>query len=219
MKDTLKGLKRQSVFLIIMAFLVIGVLVSYALVSYNIILTGDKVNEISTCSLDINVADTNPVTLLSSVPISDNAIDSYTPYTLTVRNKNSECTSISFTLKMTDFCLSCAQTNGVCTLGSNSCNCNSGYKIDGNLIKYQVVNNKTGEVINGVDPYTNINISGSLASATDTVTYSIKMWIASTATNSDLYVSDGATGYLTNADGSYVTKNFCSKIKLEVNAF
>ena len=216
--EDLKKLKKQSIYLIIMSFLVIGVLTSYALGAFDAILQGARVSTVSTCSLDIDFVDTNPVTLLSGIPIDDVDAEDYEPYIVTVKNnEGSNCKNIRYTLSMTNFCSSCEKTNGSCTIGSNTCNCNSGYQIDSSMIKYSLKNVETGEVITGIDPYSELKLSGTLESANEVDTYEIKLWISNSATNSDIYVSNGNGGYLENSDGSYVTKDFCSKIKLDVN--
>ena len=219
MANKLKTLKKQSIYLIIMSFLVIGVFISYALVSYNIILTGNHENEISMCSVDLNFVDKNPVTLLSSLPIEDSEATSLDAYKLTVKNNGSKCKSVTYTISMVDYCIDCEKTNGVCKIGDNTCNCNDGYKIASSVIKYQVIDTKTNKVVSeGLDPLTNLKVTGKLSSSTQEDTYDVRMWISSTATNDDLYVSNSNGGYLTNTDGTYITKDFASKIKLDVNA-
>ena len=216
MKD-LKILKRQSIYLVIMSFLVLGVLTSYALGAFEAVLSGDKVSSVSTCSLDINFVDTNPVTLLSGVPMDDVDANGYDPYVVTVSNNNSNCRNVNYVLTMNSLCANCEKTDGKCAAGDSTCNCNEGYQIDSSLIKYSVKNVETGVTTTGVDPYTNLKLRGTIASVGDTATYEIKMWISKDATNSDIYVSNGSGGYLEDSNGNYVTKDFCSKIKLDVD--
>lgn len=216
--NRLKYLKRQSVYLIIMSFLVVGVLTSFALVSYDISLFGAKENSINSCSLDMNFVDNNPIKLLTGVPVDDNVALTYEPYTVSVTNNgNGTCSSVRFNLKMTDICLTCG--NDACSVndGKYICKCRDGEKIPSSVVKYQVVNKTTGQTYTGSDPYANLMVPGDF-STTNTVEYEIRIWLGSSATNKDLYISDNNGGYLTNADGSFATRNFCSKMNLEVNA-
>ena len=61
----------------------------------------------------------------------------------------------------------------------------------------------------GVNPL-NINLSGSL---TASVSYELKMWIISSATQDDLYVKENGE-FKEDSNGLIVTKNFCSKMKV-----
>ena len=216
--NRLKGLKRQSVYLVIMSFLVLGVLTSFALVSYDISLFGAKENTINSCSLDLNFTDTNPIKLLTGVPIDDSVALTYDPYTFSVTNNGSgTCTNVTFNLKMSDICLSCGKD--VCSVndGRYVCKCRDGEKIDSSFIKYQVVNKNSNEVFTGSDPYLNLVIPGDFSN-NNTVSYEVRIWISNAATNKDLYISNGNGGYVTNADGSFAVRNFCSKLNLEVSA-
>ena len=215
-KEDIKSVKKHSIFLLIIALLVVGGFVSYALVVYNFDLKGDKVNKITSCGVDINVDEDNPINLVAAIPMDDSAIGKYDPYTFTVSNNNSGCDNVFYNIKMVDYCSTCTQENGVCTEGGTSCNCNEDHKINSNLIKYRVVNKKTNEVITGIDPFNNFNLSGGFDSKTDSISYEIKVWISSSATNDDIYVKGTDGNYLTDANGAYVTKNFCSKLRLEV---
>ena len=216
MKD-IKILKRQSVYLIIMSFLVLGVLTSYALGAFEAVLKGNQVSSVSTCSLDISFVDTNPVTLLAGIPIDDVDANDYDPYIVTVKNNNSNCKNVNYVLKMNSLCDNCEKTDGKCSVGENTCNCNDDYQIDSGLIKYSVKNVESGVVTTGSDPYKNLKLRGTIANVGDSANYEIKMWISKDAINSDIYVSNGSGGYLEDSNGHYITKDFCSKIKLDVD--
>ena len=216
MKDV-RTLKRQSIYLIIMSFLVLGVLTSYALGAFEAVLPGNQVSSVSTCSLDINFVDTNPVTLLAGIPIDDVDASNYDPYVVTIRNNNSNCKDINYVLTMNSLCANCEKTDGKCTVGDSTCNCNDGYQIDSSLIKYSVKNVESGVVTTGSDPYKNLKLRGTIANVGDSANYEIKMWISKDAINSDIYVSNGSGGYLEDSNGNYLTKDFCSKIKLDVD--
>lgn len=216
MKDV-RTLKRQSIYLIIMSFLVLGVLTSYALGAFEAVLPGNQVSSVSTCSLDINFVDTNPVTLLAGIPIDDVDASNYDPYVVTIRNNNSNCKDINYVLTMNSLCANCEKTDGKCAVGDSTCNCNDGYQIDSSLIKYSVKNVESGVVTTGSDPYKNLKLRGTIANVGDSANYEIKMWISKDAINSDIYVSNGSGGYLEDSNGNYLTKDFCSKIKLDVD--
>jgi len=218
MKNNISYIKKQSVFLIVISFLVIGVFVSYALISYDLVLFGERNNEIYTCSLDMNVKDTDPITLLNAMPINDQDIVNYEPYKLTIKNNDGGCPNIGYIVTMGDFCSVCEQVDGICAVGSNSCNCNSNYKIPSSFIKYQIVNTKTGNIILGTDPFTGFKIEDRIETTNDEVTYEIKMWISNDVANTDLYVADTYGAYLEDASGAYITKSFCSRLKLNVVA-
>ena len=213
--EKFKSLGAKSVWLILVGFIMVGVLVSYAFLG-DILFTGQKEHSISTCGVNMLLDDKNPITLIAAMPVSDATALTYSPYQVKVKNNDSSCQTINFALKMENLCNTCTKVDNVCTVGTNSCNCLSAYQIDPALIKYQVKNVTTGAVINGSNPF-NINVASLLPTGTSEVNFEIRLWINETATSNDLNVKVGET-YITNPDGSNVTKNFCSKLKVDVTA-
>ena len=211
-----KKFSKQFLFLMIMAILLIGGFTSFALLNFQVTLEGKKTNTVSTCSLEMSFSEANPIQLLTAYPISDEVAASYTPYTVTISNDGGSCPNASYVLTMESLCDTCSLNGGICTVDGISCNCNSGYQIDGSIIKYQITNKTTNAVVSDVNPYT-MQVSGTLA-AGESISYDIRMWITSTATNEDLYIYDEAGDIVTGSDGRYETQNFCSRVKLDVEA-
>ena len=217
-KDTKfrKKLSKQLVFLMILAVFVIGGFTSFALLNFEVTLSGNKDNQISTCSLQMSLKEENPIQLLAAYPITDEAALTYTPYTVTITNSGGSCSNTSYVLSLVSLCDTCSLSNGVCTVDGVSCNCNTGYQIANDMVKYHVTNKTTNAVTTNVNPYS-ISLSGTL-NAGESVSYDLRLWIKSEATNTDLYIYDSNGNILTNTDGSYKTKNFCVKLKLDVQA-
>jgi len=218
-----KNIKRQSILLIVIAFLIIGFLVSYALLNFDVTLFGNKQVSLSTCSLDVDFKEENAIDLVEAIPISDADALNYEPFLVTLTNNDSGCGAIPYRLTMIDLCTNCSLVSGICTIGSTTCNCNTGFVINPTLIKYQVVNTSTSDVYSGTNPFT-LDIEDTLLAGTTTVVYEVRLWIVESAINSDLYVHNGCSvaGGITscnwdyNIDGTYKTKNFGAKINLEV---
>lgn len=209
---------KQAIILVLLGVLFVLIGSTYALVVFNADLKGNKENSISTCSLNLKFKENNPVTLLTAYPIADDKALSFTPYELVVSNNNGSCTNVTYTLTFEDLCESCTQSNSVCTTPTGTCNCLDTHKIDSSLIRYQVI-----DVTNGSqsyldsDPY-KFSINGTLDSATDSNTYQIRLWISKDAVNNDLYVYDANGDIAVDSNGGYVTRNFCTKVKANINA-
>lgn len=216
-KTMKKTLSKQGLFLILLLVICIGFGASYALYNLDVILPGEKANTISTCSVKMNIDESNPITLINTYPITDEKALEFTPYTVTVTKGSGTCNTLSYNFTMVNLCDVCTQSDGICTSGSNNINCNSTYLINPDLIKYKVVETVSGNEYTGTNP-TSINIPATLDSTTTKQVFEVRMWISSTAVNDDLYVSNGSNGYLTNSDGSYVTKNYATRLKLIVKA-
>ena len=205
MKDT-KEVKRigiATITLFSVSFLVLAVLVSYALSNFEITLFGKKEHEVKICGLNVSFKDEDAITLLAAEPIYDETADNYEPYIVTIKTNNN-CYEVSYELIMENAC------------PTTSCNCTAGYLLDPTLIKYKVVNITTEEVVTGTNPNT-FSLSGIIDETEDENVIEIKMWISQDAVNSDLYVSDGSGGYLIQ-DDKYVTKNYCTKVVLDAVA-
>lgn len=216
-KSVKKTLSKQGLFLILLVVVLIGIGTSFALYNLDIILPGEKANTISTCSVKMNVDEKNPINLVNTYPITDAKALEFTPYTVTVTKGSGTCNTLSYNFTMVNLCDVCTKNDGICTSGSNSINCNSDYIINPELIKYQVVETVSGQEYTGTNP-TTINIPATLDTTNTKQVFEIRMWISSTAVNNDMYVSNGSNGYLTNSDGSYITKNYATRLKLAVKA-
>ena len=204
-KEDLKKLGTRSILLIIIGFIMIGTLVSYAFLN-DVILLGKKEHSISTCNVNLDLDEGDPISLTAAIPMSDANALSYTPYTFEVVNNDSDCQTINFVINMQSLCP---------TDETTECNCDEEYQIDSSKIKYHVKNLNTNAISTGTDPF-NMSVNASLGTGTSSIAFEIRLWIVDTATSTDLYVSDGVGGYLTNPDSSYVTKNFCATLKLNV---
>lgn len=200
---TVKRLGLTTITLFCVGFLVLAVLVSFALSTFDVTLFGVKNNLISICGLDMKFKDENPISLLAAEPIYDASADNYEPYIITI-TRNNDCYDISYQLVMENAC------------PTELCNCGNNYQLNGNLIKYKAVNTTTDNYVTGTNPST-MNLIGIIDEDNDENIIEIRLWISQDAVNSDLYVSNGSGGYLTQ-DGKYVTKQYCSKVKLNAVA-
>ena len=186
-----------KVLILIISLVVVlcGIGGSYALINYRANLTGSKENVITTCSLKMDVSSDNVINLSNAYPMDDVDISSLVPYSLTISKNENTCGAIGYNLSFVP--------------GDEVL-----YEIDPNLIKYQITNMNTLEVVTDVNPY-NMNINGMVEDKD--ASYEIKLWIDSSAVNDDLYVLDDNDEYLENEDGSYVTRSFSAKVKLNVS--
>lgn len=216
-----KDKKPKSKYAIV--FVLVGVLLvlvgsSYALITFDADLKGNRSNSISTCSLNMNFRENNPVSLLAAYPISDDKAMALTPYEVVISNNNGSCTNVSYTLTFEDLCKSCTKTDSVCETETGSCNCATNHQISSGLIRYQVIDVSDGNrSYIGSNPYS-FSLTGTLNSATDSKTYQIRLWISADAGNDDLYVYGENGDIAVDSSGGYVTKNFCTKLKASVNA-
>lgn len=223
-KKVKKLLSKQAIFVLLLLVFVVGVGVSYALYNFNVNFIGNNNNTISTCSVKMNVSEDNPIQLLKAFPIADSIALASDPYVFTVTKGSGGCTDISYSLSMVDVC---SGKSGEYTSGDVTVNCSSGHVINGEKIKYQVTRyalDSSGNVVTGIENPsftgknpTKIAISDNLGEYSKHK-YEIRLWIDSTAGNSDMYVSNGSGGYATNSDGSYVTRSYVTKVKLDVVA-
>ncbi len=225
-KEVKKVLSKQAIFVLLLLVFIVGVGISYALYSFSVNFLGKNENTISTCSINLSVDENNPINLAKAFPVDDSVAETFEPYTFTVTKGSGSCSNISYNLSMVNVCDGYTENGGIYTSGTESINCNSGYVIDPAFIKYKIVRktitsdgnvDETVEnpVFTGNDP-TKISIDDNL-NASSKYMYEITLWIDSKAKNANMYVpgSDG-DDYLTNEDGSYVTRNFVTKVKLDV---
>jgi len=205
--------KKRKVQLFIIFMIVIALLagsVTYALIELNIIYRGNQENTISSCSFNIDIKENNPINLVSTYPMDDNEAIKLEPYKFSITPNSQTCSKLQYNITIVSNCDTCTKTNGICN-DNNLCNCNEGYQIDPNLIKYEITNKTTGEKTVGINPY-KMGVAGSMTVGT-TINFELRMWIINSATNDDLYIKENGS-YKEDSNGLILTKNFCSKVKI-----
>ena len=205
--------KKRKVQLFIIFMIVIALLagsVTYALIELNIIYRGNQENTISSCSFNIDIKENNPINLVSTYPMDDNEATKLEPYKFSITPNSQTCSKLQYNITIVSNCDTCTKTNGICN-DNNLCNCNEGYQIDPNLIKYEITNKTTGEKTVGINPY-KMGVAGSMTVDT-TINFELRMWIINSATNDDLYIKENGS-YKEDSNGLILTKNFCSKVKI-----
>ena len=205
--------KKRKVQLFIIFMIVIALLagsVTYALIELNIIYRGNQENTISSCSFNIDIKENNPINLVSTYPMDDNEATKLEPYKFSITPNSQTCSKLQYNITIVSNCDTCTKTNGICN-DNNLCNCNEGYQIDPNLIKYEITNKTTGEKTVGINPY-KMGVAGSMTVGT-TINFELRMWIINSATNDDLYIKENGS-YKEDSNGLILTKNFCSKVKI-----
>ena len=207
----------QYLFLVSLSLVIMGTLFSFAITDLNVILSGENINEIKTCKLDLTLLEKNPVKLLESYPIADSEISKYDPYEFTVKSEDTNTCIVGYNITMVDYCNICTQVNNICEVDENiSCNCNAANKLSDSLIKYQLVNKETQETITGTGPIANLGLSGAIRT-NEEVTYQLKMWITSEADGNDLYVFENGAPK-EDENGIIITKNYCSKLQFGIES-
>ena len=205
--------KKRKVQLFIIFMITIALLagsVTYALIELNIIYRGNQENTISSCSFNIDIKENNPINLVSTYPMDDNEAIKLEPYKFSITPNSQTCSKLQYNITIVSNCDTCTKTNGICN-DNNLCNCNEGYQIDPNLIKYEITNKTTGEKTVGINPY-KMGVAGSMTVGT-TINFELRMWIINSATNDDLYIKENGS-YKEDSNGLILTKNFCSKVKI-----
>ena len=205
--------KKRKVQLFIIFMIVIALLagsVTYALIELNIIYRGNQENTISSCSFNIDIKENNPINLVSTYPMDDNEATKLEPYKFSITPNSQTCSKLQYNITIVSNCDTCTKTNGICN-DNNLCNCNEGYQIDPNLIKYEITNKTTGEKTVGINPY-KMGVAGSMTVGT-TINFELRMWIINSATNDDLYIKENGS-YKEDSNGLILTINFCSKVKI-----
>ena len=205
--------KKRKVQLFIIFMIVIALLagsVTYALIELNIIYRGNQENTISSCSFNIDIKENNPINLVSTYPMDDNEATKLEPYKFSITPNSQTCSKLQYNITIVSNCDTCTKTNGICN-DNNLCNCNEGYQINPNLIKYEITNKTTGEKTVGINPY-KMGVAGSMTVGT-TINFELRMWIINSATNDDLYIKENGS-YKEDSNGLILTKNFCSKVKI-----
>ena len=205
--------KKRKVQLFIIFMITIALLagsVTYALIELNIIYRGNQENTISSCSFNIDIKENNPINLVSTYPMDDSEATKLEPYKFSITPNSQTCSKLQYNITIVSNCDTCTKTNGICN-DNNLCNCNEGYQIDPNLIKYELTNKTTGEKTVGINPY-KMGVAGSMTVGT-TINFELRMWIINSATNDDLYIKENGS-YKEDSNGLILTKNFCSKVKI-----
>ena len=205
--------KKRKVQLFIIFMIVIALLagsVTYALIELNIIYRGNQENTISSCSFNIDIKENNPINLVGTYPMDDNEATKLEPYKFSITPNSQTCSKLQYNITIVSNCDTCTKINGICN-DNNLCNCNEGYQINPNLIKYELTNKTTGEKTVGVNPY-KMGVAGSMTVGT-TINFELRMWIINSATNDDLYIKENGS-YKEDSNGLILTKNFCSKVKI-----
>ena len=210
MKNIDKKRKIQLFIIFMIAIALLAGSVTYALIELNIIYRGNQENTISSCSFNIDIKENNPINLVSTYPMDDNEATKLEPYKFSITPNSQTCSKLQYNITIVSNCDTCTKTNGICN-DNNLCNCNEGYQIDPNLIKYEITNKTTGEKTVGINPY-KMGVAGSMAVGT-TINFELRMWIINSATNDDLYIKENGS-YKEDSNGLILTKNFCSKVKI-----
>jgi len=210
MKNIDKKRKVQLFIIFMIAIALLAGSVTYALIELNIIYRGNQENTISSCSFNIDIKENNPINLVSTYPMDDNEATKLEPYKFSITPNSQTCSKLQYNITIVSNCDTCTKTNGICN-DNNLCNCNEGYQIDPNLIKYEITNKTTGEKTVGINPY-KMGVAGSMTVGT-TINFELRMWIINSATNDDLYIKENGS-YKEDSNGLILTKNFCSKVKI-----
>ena len=167
MKKMLEKLKnnKSSMALIILALVLIIAGISFALTSPSINLLGRRNIKISKCELDLNFKESDELMLVSKYPIKDSEALKYKAKDVVITN-NSTCDTAYYKLTIKDL--------------NNS-------SINKNKIKFQLIDNTSGNTTNGSNPDTFL-VEDSL-NKKESKSYSIRLWIDESASNSDLFVN------------------------------
>ena len=210
MKNITKKQRVQVFILFVLALALIAGSVTYALYQFDVIYFGVQDNTISSCGFNIDIKENKPISLISTYPVSDSDASKYEPYKFTITPNSQTCNTLKYNITVVSNCDSCTKTDGVCN-DNNLCNCNDGYQINPNLIKYELTNKTTGEKTVGVNPLKmGVQVTANVGVSTE---FELRMWIISTVAENDLYVMENGS-YKEDPNGLTITKNFCSKVKI-----
>ena len=69
--------------------------------------------------------------------MDDNEATKLEPYKFSITPNSQTCSKLQYNITIVSNCDTCTKTNGICN-DNNLCNCNEGYQIDPNLIKYEI---------------------------------------------------------------------------------
>ena len=161
--------KKIKVITLIIFLIIILIGISFAITSPSINLLGRREIKISKCELDINFKESDELMLVSKYPISKEEALKYEAKDITITN-NSTCDTAYYRLTIKD-------------LNSSS--------INKDIINYQLIDNSTNTETIDKNP-DNFKVSGSLTKG-NSKSYSIRLWIDESATNTDLYENGDTT--------------------------
>ena len=163
-----KGKIIKIISIIILLILII-ISISFALGNIDINLLGRRNIKISKCELDINFKESEELMLVSKYPISKEEALKYKAKEITIAN-NSTCDTAYYKVTIKDLVNS---------------------SINKDKINYQVVDKSTNTETIDKNP-DNFNISDSLTKG-NTKSYTIRLWIDESATNTDLFINGDTT--------------------------
>ena len=161
--------KTIKIISIIILLILIVISISFALGNIDINLLGRRNIKISKCELDINFKESEELMLVSKYPISKEEALKYKAKEITITN-NSTCDTAYYKVTIKDLVNS---------------------SINKDKINYQVIDKSTNKETIDKNP-DNFNISDSLTKG-NTKTYTIRLWIDESATNTDLFINGDTT--------------------------
>ena len=159
----------QKVIVIISIFMFLAFIgmTSYASI-VGIKYIGLNENKINNCKIDVSFKEGKGINLTNTYPMDYVDAKNISPYTFYIKNNNSSCDNLRYTLTMENTC--------------------SGNVISDEFISYELVNVDTGEVIRG-DGINNFNESFKIRS-NGIDSYEMRIWINENATSSDIYINN-----------------------------
>ena len=161
--------KNKKIVAIIIFLLLIAIGFSFALFSPSINLLGRRNIKISKCELDINFKESDELMLVSKYPISKEDALKYNTKDITITN-NSTCDTAYYKLTIKDL--------------NNS-------SINKDKINYQLIDKNDNSEIVDKNP-DNFLVEDSLTKG-NSKSYSIRIWIDESATNTDLFINGDTT--------------------------
>ena len=180
----------QKVIVIISIFMFLAFIgmTSYASI-VGIKYIGLNENKINNCKIDVSFKEGKGINLTNTYPMDYVDAKNISPYTFYIKNNNSSCDNLSYTLTMENTC--------------------SGNVISDEFISYELVNVDTGEVIRG-DGINNFNESFKIRS-NGIDSYEMRIWINENATSSDIYINNDPNNskkYCGKLNAEIVSKNY-----------
>ena len=183
----------QKVIVIISIFMFLAFIgmTSYASI-VGIKYIGLNENKINNCKIDVSFKEGKGINLTNTYPMDYVDAKNISPYTFYIKNNNSSCDNLSYTLTMENTC--------------------SGNVISDEFISYELVNVDTGEVIRG-DGINNFNESFKIRS-NGIDSYEMRIWINENATSNDIYINNDPNNskkYCGKLNAEIVSKNYTLK--------
>lgn len=165
-----KQKKENKLGLAVFIFSMIICLVAVSYAVWTQVFEGQKENEIETATLILTLdeSESNAISLINAVPVSDNKGLTYEPYTFKV--KNSGTIAANYRIMM---------VNDMDTYEKDGCTDNM---LDWSNIKYSFSKNNEAATTGLLSDTSGVLNLGTI-DADETDTYSLKLWIKSSATN------------------------------------